>query len=172
MKKLLPTKGFTLVELLVVIAIISILAVIGFSIYSGSQATARDGRRRTEINALGKSIEAGRDFEAGVYNYTTDDYNDDFPGNIQAGDPLNDTQKYCVLVNTAASATPAVPAADTIDANKCVTMTCPNAGATGCTLVNISESGLSAPIAAGKAWTLCANLEKSTTPFCVQNLFR
>lgn len=174
MKLLLPNKknGFTLIELLVVVAIIAILGTVGFSVFSSAQSTARDGKRRAEINALGKAMEAGRDFEAGVYKYATADYNNDFTGNNKAEDSLNTTQKYCVLVNTTAKVPPAVPASDILDANLCVTMTCPNAGGTGCTLVNISKTGLSADITTGLAWTLCANLEKSTTPFCVQSLFR
>ncbi len=174
MKLLLPNRknGFTLIELLVVVAIIAILGLIGFSVFSSAQSAARDGRRRTEINALGKVLEAGRDFEAGLYKYATADYTIDFTGNNKAEDPLNDTQKYCVLVNTKNKVPPAVPVTDALDATLCVTMTCPTGTATDCTLVTISKAGLSASITAGMAWTLCANLEKSTTPFCVQSLFR
>lgn len=58
MKKILPnTKGFTLVELLVVVAIIAILAVIGLVIFTGTQKTARDGRRKGDIDAIAQAME-------------------------------------------------------------------------------------------------------------------
>lgn len=63
MKKFLPktasnSKGFTLVELLVVISIIAVLSVIGITIFSSTQKTARDSRRRADVDALSKAIEA------------------------------------------------------------------------------------------------------------------
>ena len=53
-------KGFTLVELLVVIAIIATLAVMGFAVYSGIQARARDARRRVDIEVISKAWEIHR----------------------------------------------------------------------------------------------------------------
>lgn len=49
--------GFTLVELLVVISIISILSVIGITIFTGAQKTARDARRRVDIEEIAKAME-------------------------------------------------------------------------------------------------------------------
>ena len=60
MKKILPTRGFTLVELLVVIAIIAILAVIGIAIFAGVQARARDARRQADATAMAKALEANK----------------------------------------------------------------------------------------------------------------
>lgn len=51
-------KGFTLIELLVVISILAILSVIGLTIFSGAQRNARDGKRREDVNAIAKALEA------------------------------------------------------------------------------------------------------------------
>jgi prepilin-type N-terminal cleavage/methylation domain-containing protein len=50
-------KGFTLVELLVAITIVAILAVVGFTLFSGIQAQARDSNRRTEVQEVAKALE-------------------------------------------------------------------------------------------------------------------
>ncbi len=49
--------GFTLIELLVSITIVAILAGIGVSVYSGAQATARDSKRKLDINTIADSME-------------------------------------------------------------------------------------------------------------------
>lgn len=72
MNKFLPrtsnnTKGFTLVELLVVISIIAFLSVIGVTAFSNAQKTARDGRRRADVDAISKAYESGYDAVAGTY---------------------------------------------------------------------------------------------------------
>lgn len=66
MKKLLPasntlsvnkSKGFTLVELLVVISIIAVLSIIGLTVFTGVQKSARDAKRRADVDAISKAIE-------------------------------------------------------------------------------------------------------------------
>lgn len=50
-------KGFTLVELLVVISIIAILSVIGVVVFGNTQTSARDGKRKADIDAIAKTME-------------------------------------------------------------------------------------------------------------------
>lgn len=50
-------KGFTLVELLVVITIIAILSVIGITIFTGVQKSARDAKRRGDVDSIAKAME-------------------------------------------------------------------------------------------------------------------
>jgi type IV pilus assembly protein PilA len=61
--KLLPktklnTEGFTRVELLVVIVILAILGVVGVTIFTGTQSKARDSKRKSDISAMAKAMEA------------------------------------------------------------------------------------------------------------------
>lgn len=50
-------KGFTLVELLVAITIVAILSMIALTLYSSSQKSARDAKRKEDINAISKALE-------------------------------------------------------------------------------------------------------------------
>lgn len=64
-------RGFTLVELLVVISIISILSIVGLSIYSGVQAKARDAQRLDDAKKIITSLEQYKS-GAGKYPGTED----------------------------------------------------------------------------------------------------
>lgn len=172
MKKLLPKtlnnpSGFTLVELLVIISIIAILAVVGFSVFNGAQAQARDGRRRSEIDALGKAIESSKNpgVTPNTYAYTVADFNADFPTN-RPDDPTA-ARDYCIAVSAANPPVP--PAVATTNA----ATGCPTGGA-AMTIINTTATPTTGiPIAATTtAWTLCASLERGTAPFCVQSLGR
>lgn len=57
MRGFVRSGGFTLVELLVVIGIISLLSVIGATIFRNSVALARDARRKLDIEAISKAYE-------------------------------------------------------------------------------------------------------------------
>ncbi len=49
--------GFTLIELLVVIAIIAILSVVGVVVFKGVTTSARDAKRKADLNAISKAYE-------------------------------------------------------------------------------------------------------------------
>lgn len=55
--KVRKAKGFTLVELLVVISIIAILSVVGITIFSSVQKSARDTRRKADLRAIAGALE-------------------------------------------------------------------------------------------------------------------
>lgn len=160
MKKNLPLRlaslaqGFTLVELLVVIAIISILAVIGVSVYSGAQGQARDGKRRSEINTIAKSIETAKDLAVSpaTYKYDATLAAADFPKGVPA-DPGG--RVYCLKIwTTVGGAVEADPAA-------WISTTCP----AGYTALGTSiNSGVATGIDDGSvlSWKLCASPEKSS----------
>jgi prepilin-type N-terminal cleavage/methylation domain-containing protein len=153
-------KGFTLIELLVVISIIAILAVIGVSVFSGSQGAARDGQRRSEASSIAKSIEASKDFEKGVYAYTTADSGKDFPKGFPT-DP-----NYCIYTSTAAS----LPAAGANPASWGASA-CPTGFTLASTNMATATTGnLGATTPDVKSWNLCVKLERSTTPFCIKSL--
>lgn len=155
-------KGFTLIELLVVISIIAILATISITVFAGAQASARDGKRISEINSIAKSIESSKNYVTGMYTYNSTTFGDDFPKNAPADD------NYCVgtKVNAVAPFTPPVPPA-TYPASGCPVMT-------GGTVVNgaFSTSYTSGGLSLGTAtsWTVCAKLERTTVPYCVFSL--
>lgn len=102
MKKLLPksvsnNSGFTLVELLVVITIIAILAVIGITAFAGAQKTARDGRRRSDIDSIAKAMETRYDSVAGTYPALAASF---FASNAIPTDPSTSTAYTAPLTNS------------------------------------------------------------------------
>lgn len=50
-------RGFTLIELLIVIALITILATIGITVFYGQQRSARDARRKADVEAIVSAFE-------------------------------------------------------------------------------------------------------------------
>lgn len=170
MKKYLPktsknSQGFTLVELLVVIVIIGILATIGVTVFGNAQASARDGRRKSEITSLAKSIETAKDYGVGtqVYKYDSTIGGNDFPRGIPVTD--SKTKAYCVSTLTGSTTPPtAMSSNDT-------SVACSNTSG----YVDLNTSITTATgnnLGAGliQSWTLCARLEAGSTPFCVSSL--
>jgi prepilin-type N-terminal cleavage/methylation domain-containing protein len=52
-----PSKGFTLVELLVIVSIISVLSVIGITIFGNITSSARDAKRKADLQILSDALE-------------------------------------------------------------------------------------------------------------------
>jgi len=53
-------KGFTLLELLIVLGIISIIMLLGSTVYSGVQKRSRDAKRKGDLNIIRSSLELYR----------------------------------------------------------------------------------------------------------------
>lgn len=79
-------KGFTLIELMVAIAIVAVLATIGFAIFQGAQAQARDARRKGDIDAIATVLENKFNATTGTYTAAIDS---DFSGGVTPVDPIN-----------------------------------------------------------------------------------
>lgn len=101
----LKYKGFTLIELLITVSIIIILTAIGISVYSNTQQSARDTRRRGDIAAIANALESR-------YNPLTQKYpvinQDWFSAKVIPQDPLEGknlcgstrTCRYCFFTAT------------------------------------------------------------------------
>lgn len=98
MKNFLPKSknnpsGFTLIELMVVISIIAFLAVIGIAAYSQTQKTARDGRRKADVDAISQAYESN-------YLAATDAYialaTTQFANNVIPTDPDGTAYTYAI----------------------------------------------------------------------------
>ena len=50
-------KGFTLIELMVAVSIMAILATLGLMMFTKVQSTARDARRKQDLNSLKSALE-------------------------------------------------------------------------------------------------------------------
>lgn len=59
-------KGFTLIELLVAMTIVAVLMGLALVSYQGARKTARDGRRKTDLEQVRSGLEMYRS-EAGIY---------------------------------------------------------------------------------------------------------
>lgn len=157
-------RGFTLIELLVVVAVIAILTAIAISVFSNAQGNARDGKRRSDLDSIAKSLEGARDIENKTYTYTSDNFSSDFPEKWPF-DPSDD-RNYCIMSDNTNSNPPLAP-----DTWGSTTSGCPD----DVWSVFSTKNGLgSDPILSqAKSWRLCVKLERSSTPIvCKANLFR
>ena len=68
MKKLSPSKGFTIIELMVVVIILFILAALIALTASGVQSKNRNGDRQTDVDTLRGQLES---YYAGTDKYPT-----------------------------------------------------------------------------------------------------
>lgn len=143
-------RGFTLVELMVVISIVAILAVVGFSVFSGTQKNARDGRRRSEIDSIAKSVETMRNLGAATtsYNYSAANYTSDMKS---ITDPS--LLQYCIIYP--------VPAGDIGITSAPTATTCPNS------YVAMTAAAMTNQ----PSWKVCTWLEATGAAYCKSNLF-
>ncbi len=147
-------KGFTLIELLVVIAIIAILAVIGLTVFSGQQRAARDGRRRSDIQAIAAAMETNYNNGTGLYPSPLTGVM--FTSQTEPVDPI------------AGSATcRGVNGAGVTACNYCYAPTVPAiANCSGAGAVTFDNT---VPAVAGKTYTFCAELENQAAAYCLSN---
>lgn len=69
MLEVMREKGFTLIELLIVIAIIGILSSFVVASFTSAQAKGRDSRRKSDLDALKKSLELAKTDSTGNAYY-------------------------------------------------------------------------------------------------------
>ncbi|MDO8570477.1 MAG: prepilin-type N-terminal cleavage/methylation domain-containing protein [Candidatus Daviesbacteria bacterium] len=95
-------RGFTLIELLVAISIVAVLATIGFTLFQGAQATARDGKRRADVQSMATALETHFDAVTGIYAPLVATW---FSDKIVPVDPLNASGYVYSIVIPEGSAT-------------------------------------------------------------------
>lgn len=155
-------RGFTLIELLVVVVIIAILSLVGLSLYINIQKTARDSVRKQEIDSLAKSIEGSADPQTGIYTYTLQEFNNDYPH--KKPKPIRGNF-YCHHSSTTAGTTIDDPAITDWAASAA----CPTVNTRlWSTLVDSSSAFVIALPSDTKSWNLCARLENNTV-YCVHS---
>lgn len=159
-------KGFSLIELLVTISIIAILGTIGISVYSAAQQSARDGKRKSDINQIAKAIETGNDPTARVYKYLSTDRDNDFPRGFP-GDPTAGNL-YCIAVSTSSYTPPT-----TITGTTTWTTSCPASTTVLNTSITTNETGkLGFTTPDIKSWQICASLERASGSYCLTSTFK
>lgn len=153
MKKVLPrflkhSQGFTLVELLVVVAILAILMMVGAAVFSGTQKSARDAKRRADIEAISKAMEAKYGSTPGRYAVLADEM---FASGRVPLDPMTGQATACSGAPCDYCSRSAVPAAT---------------ATTACAATD-AKVAVGVP-GAGPSYVVCANLEAGGF-FCLKS---
>jgi prepilin-type N-terminal cleavage/methylation domain-containing protein len=88
--------GFTLIELMVTIAIIAILAVMGMSLFTNAQRSARDTKRISDIKEIQKALELYYTTNGSVYPASTNSLNNStyFASGVLPPDPTSTTPYF------------------------------------------------------------------------------
>lgn len=148
-------RGFTLIELLVVVGIISILSVIGISVYGGARYRANDARRRLDIDAIAKALEVNRKRGAATYEAMSNSWftTGSVPGDSNNPTSNNDQHKYGVKYPS--------PSTDPTIADWLGTLQVPSGW---------SVVGNGSP-PASTSWTVCARLETGPKVYCKKSAF-
>jgi prepilin-type N-terminal cleavage/methylation domain-containing protein len=163
------SKGFTLIELLVTIAIIAIISVVAVALFGNIQETARDGKRKSELEAIANVLEVNK---TGGYQRIL---NTQFGGNKMPGqsvavsgsnnrnalDPQN--FPYCISTTNNAPDAAVTGWAAASDIVLGTGAACPSAG--GYTAI-ISNS---TPASDSVRYKICTLLEAGTV-FCRTNI--
>lgn len=93
----MKSKGFTLIELLVVISIIGVLAAVSIFGLSGARESARDARRKSDLETIKSGLE--------LYRADCNAY----PGSLSTTLVGSGTPTACAVTNTYISAVPTDP---------------------------------------------------------------
>lgn len=89
-------KGFTLLELIIVIGIISIMVMLGSTVYSSVQKRSRDIKRKSDLYIIRSSLQLFKS-DNSFYPSRINNENDDFNKNylkIMPSDPKSPIQSY------------------------------------------------------------------------------
>lgn len=128
------SKGFTLVELMVVIVILAILSVVGIVVFKGVSETARDSRRRSDIESMAKAYEVN--YQVGYYPLVDSNF---ASGNIPTppeGDSGGNSGNYFNVVATDGSGFKACAALENNPSRVC------NTPAQNCFCMSSSQGGI------------------------------
>ncbi|MBI2600065.1 type II secretion system protein [Candidatus Daviesbacteria bacterium] len=147
-------KGFTLIELLIIVSLITILSVIGMTVFGNMQKAPRDTRRKADINAIAKVLEVNRVTTGYPALSGTFFTSGNIPFDPQESRPNEASQKGC-----------GNPAINDNYSDRC--WYCyKSSGQVG--ICGPSDYWLT-DNRAGSSWTICANLEATPGYYCRTN---